>query len=167
MGVTSCGEDEILLRDVSPVIFDIEITDEQGNDLLDPDFEGNIRDKNIVMVYDGETYTPTTLEPENTFQEPESRYYFPHFFGLQYENYTSSTGGSKIWFLSFGEFEGAFTNTYECTLRIQDLNLDYDLKCVIKTEGKTTDKNYKRTETYYLNGEKQSNQLYRLVIKNQ
>ena len=153
--LTSCGDDDVPLVDVPPVDFMIEIVDAQGNNLLDPDFAGNILDKGLEMEYNGETYEAVINPESNAPVAFMSRAYLPVFYGLQvYEE----TPGNADWIMSFGEFEVVVQQAeYQCTLLVKDLGLAYNLKAVVKHKGEGYECTYYLDDTV-ING------CYRIVI---
>lgn len=153
--LTSCGDDDEPLIDVAPVKFTIEIVDAQGNNLLDPEFAGNILDKGLEMEYNGETYEAVINTESNALVAIMSRAYLPVFYGLQVYEANSGKAG---WIMSFGEFEGAVQQAeYQCTLRVKDLGFSYKLKAVVKHKGKGYEHTYYLDDTAIKGG-------YRIVI---
>ena len=58
--LTACGDDnnEIRREDYYPRYICCHIVNPDGENLLDPDVEGNILDNDIKVLYKGKTYTP-------------------------------------------------------------------------------------------------------------
>ena len=159
----SCGDDNAdpVLYDVSPINFVIEITDGEGNNLLNPEYEGNILDLGIVMDYDGKSYPVDVNTQTNYPHLKASRYYLPEFYGLQ--AYHQIAGESiNRWVLSFGEFEAQTQCAeYDCTLRLENLGLSYDLKAVATFQDGISNRKF------YLDGQLlDGTNVYHIIIDN-
>lgn len=123
--VSACKNEDIIY-DYAPYVLNINITDKEGNNLLDPDVDGNITDETIEMEYDGQTYTMVNTDDKYHGESiPVSRYYLPHFYGLSLNSYRAP------WHLSFGEFDRAVSAEYEMTLRIPARNIEKHFKVTI------------------------------------
>jgi hypothetical protein len=100
---TSCNDDENLdgpapdvIWDIAPLGISIEVTDAEGNDLLNPDAENSIANQGIKMIYRDKTY-----EKDSLVCEVLSRAYLARFYGLQ--TYQTKDGR---YLLTIGEFFG-------------------------------------------------------------
>lgn len=100
---TSCNDDENLdgpapgvIWDIAPFGISIEVTDAEGNDLLNPDAENSIANQGIKMIYRDKTY-----EKDSLVCEVLSRAYLARFYGLQ--TYRTKDGR---YLLTIGEFFG-------------------------------------------------------------
>lgn len=100
---TSCNDDENLdgpapgvIWDIAPFGISIEVTDAEGNDLLNPDAENSIANQGIKMIYRDKTY-----EKDSLVCEVLSRAYLARFYGLQ--TYQTKDGR---YLLTIGEFFG-------------------------------------------------------------
>lgn len=125
--VSSCKND--IIYDYAPYILNINVTDNAGNNLLDPDVDGNITDETIEMEYDGKIYTMADTGDKYPGEcIPVSRYYMPVFYGLTLTSYRAP------WHLSFGEFDRAVNAEYEMTLRIPARNIEKHFKVTISSK---------------------------------
>ena len=104
---TACDKEEEnghdLIWDIGPVVFNIFISDGEGNDLLDSTYQYNLI-KDVSVSYQGEEFPLLT---ERTFKQYQTRAYLPVFWGLVLERYYSRktfTGGDFM--MTFGEFDG-------------------------------------------------------------
>lgn len=93
----SCDNDEVIYKTPVPIELKIEVTDAQGNDLMNPLVEGNIRSHAIKAVYKGEVYS---------FNQTEVTLFPLEEIGL----YTKITGipnvaYGKKYLLTFGPFD--------------------------------------------------------------
>ena len=100
---TSCNDDENLdgpapdvIWDIYPFGISIEVTDAEGNDLLNPETENSIANQGIKMIFRDKTY-----EKDSLVCEVLSRDYLPRFYGLQ----TFQTKDGR-YLLGIGEFFG-------------------------------------------------------------
>ena len=152
---TACDSEngrEGVIWDIAPVQFDIFITDEQGNDLLDSTYQGNLI-KDISATYQGEEY-PLITEWEyfdKIYGEAKTRMYLPQFYGLMLRQYWShKTFTSGDFEMIFGEFDGTDkVDKREVTLRLpenQTIRLAYSNSFGWKSNG-DPDKN----TVFYLN----------------
>ena len=97
--LTGCSSDDErdIIWDISPVEFNIFITDSEGHDLLDSTYQGNLI-KDIHVSYQGEDYPPITEQEyyEKTYGNTGTRAYMPIFYGLllrQYWSHKTFTNG--------------------------------------------------------------------------
>lgn len=124
-----------MIMDWAPVILRIYVENQAGEDLLDPDSEINLLE-GVTMTYRGETYG---LVPE-----PETKYYLPHFDGLEL-----MLDKEGRYYLYFGELDGA-----------EEYSEDFT---IVWGDGTSDVINYKRnifmtivSEKWKLNGSKSS-----------
>ncbi len=94
------GPEEGVIWDISPSCVRIELVDEEGNNLLDPETEGNWVGEELYIVYKDETYY-TDWEYQAT--ESGSRALPVHFRGLIWTGGLSGADMKKSC-LKFGEF---------------------------------------------------------------
>lgn len=124
---SACDDD--VIYDFAPYTLNINVVDKEGNNLLDPDIEGNITGETIVMDYDGQTYLMNNIG--NSYPEmstPVSRAYMPHFYGLVL---TSINGP---WHLSFGEIDAAVSAEHNMVLRIPSRGINKHFNVVISSK---------------------------------
>lgn len=97
-----------VIWDISPVQFNIFITDSEGHDLLDSTRQNNLL-KEITVTYNGETY-PVTTEREfyqKQYAGVQTRAYMPTFYGLILRQYWLPYHQTyECYALMFGEFNG-------------------------------------------------------------
>jgi hypothetical protein len=79
------------------------LVDSDGNNLLDPDYAGNILDRNITATYKGKTYSV------NDATEAGTRAYPPKWYGLRFGVFYGYSGDKGTPALLFGEFEAGTT----------------------------------------------------------
>lgn len=141
-----------VIWDIAPVQFDIFITDDQGHDLLDSTYQGNLI-KDISATYQGEEYPLITEQDyyDKIYGEAKTRMYMPQFYGLmlrQYWSHKTFTNGDFE--MIFGEFDGTDkVDKREITLRLpenQTIRLAYRNNFSWKSNG-DPDKN----TVFYLN----------------
>lgn len=83
-----------VLRDYTCYNIRFLITDADGNNMMDPEFEGNILDNGVYAEYNGENYHLMT-------ELPQTRAEMPHWWGLSSSLIFSPTQPVKM---LFGEF---------------------------------------------------------------
>lgn len=93
--LTSCEEKGFWCHDVSPFDINMIIEDADGNNLLNPEFEGNIIDE-MTITYNDETY-----KIDNTKEKIATRALPSEFYGLRH---LCSDNGRH--FITFGNFVG-------------------------------------------------------------
>ena len=100
---TSCNDDENLdgpapdvIWDIYPFGISIEVTDAEGNDLLNPETENSIANQGIKMIYRNKTYKKDSLVTDE-----QTRDILVRFYGLQ--TYQRKDGS---YLLAIGEFYG-------------------------------------------------------------
>lgn len=132
--------------DIVPGTISIIVKNATGDNLLDPDFEGNILDNEIYVEYDGETYT---LD-ENAV---ETRAIPAIWYGLRY-----AEAAKRLW---FGQFStGADYRGEIFTINWGDGTSD-EIKFDLFTRGSHNVK-----KKIWLNGELQSeNDLVVTIVK--
>lgn len=140
--------------DVYPVDVTIFLVNENGDNLLDESYKGNLLEYRIEMTYEDETYA---LGEEVA----TTRDYMPSFEGLQLLNATSSYG-ARMW---FGEFEGA--STYSATMSLYIGNgYTYEIKFDREYYGwNSTIGDVECNTTYYLDGEVVDGKYITIVTK--
>lgn len=146
---TSCKKD-VLYWDVPPLILYICVTDENGNNLLDPEVEGNITNEEITAIYGGKTFFKDVPS-----EKPKLKYYLASFRGL-YTDWRKELGVC----LCFGEFFG-------------DVNYDNEEVTIVWSDGtkdvltfsqKVDDNDTKRSNEFLLNGKKNETcQVYKFI----
>lgn len=94
---SSCSNEDDLIWDISPLVITLDVRDDAGNDLFDPEFPDNIIESGVCAEYQGKYYD---LSPRYI---ASTRYYMPHFRGLTYENFPYREVAYNI---EFGELFG-------------------------------------------------------------
>lgn len=170
LALPSCSDDDddsgIICGDIMPVEISIEISDADGNDLLDPKYENNIIGEDITMIYDGETYdvmwnTPDPLHPEG---HTESRYHPVTYFCMSHHLFRSFDEPSETnkWVLQIGEFTGYENHDIVIPLKIK--GKAYDIHFVHEFEWGSTFKNTLYKTSAYLNGKKYEYAYVKIII---
>lgn len=149
--LTSCNDDnDMPIYDYSPYTLLISVENPAGENLLDPETEGNILDETVEMDYDGKTYTMNIVEPGTPLHtvKPESRYFMPSFYGLVVYSYPKEyVPELSTNHLYFGEFDCAYSGNYVCTLRIPShgitrkfeigiVNKNHEVRTSLSVDGK-------------------------------
>ena len=100
--LSGCGEEALPVYDFAPIIFNIQIKDAEGTDMLDPEKEESFLN-DLTVSYAGEAYS---IEKPG---KGETREYIPMFYGLRLDKYWSTKSFSTTgnWCLKFGEFDGS------------------------------------------------------------
>ena len=95
IGLSSCkseNDDDLYIVDFAPVEFIINVTDEDGHNLL-TDCSTEFYES-FSISYNGQKYKPETMDSD-------TRYYLATFRGMKYV-----TGNDQENYLFFGEFDG-------------------------------------------------------------
>ncbi len=159
---SACSKDDDFYSvDYGPVIFYVYVEDKDGNNLVDPDYEGNLLEGTKVIC-EGKEYPLS-----DALSWSWTRTYFPHFYGVSYtyENYgmeDRNGNRSERFILMVGEFDGAPGNRADVTLCLGDgteISLSYE-----SVEGKK-DKNKipGSKHRYLVDGVEQDNTMVRIV----
>lgn len=143
-----------IIWDITPVEFNIFITDSEGHDLLDSTYQGNLI-KDLQVSYQGEEYPPITDQEyyEKTYGNTGTRAYMPIFYGLllrQYWSHKTFTNGDFE--MIFGEFDGTENIDHrEIILNLpnnQQIRLAYKNSFRWKSNGDP-----EKNTQFYLNGQ--------------
>ena len=128
------GETEMpnnIIWDIAPIEFHVFIHDSEGHDLLDSTYEANVL-KDVFVSYDHQDYYLDTLKDKS--QKVVTRYYMPHFGGLQLRKYWDTSDYELV----FGEFYGDGDGQREIVLNLpnqQQMRLSYINRFEWKTDG--------------------------------
>lgn len=153
LGLTSCDEEEQLEWDIYPVMVDLYVEDSKGNDLLNPNFSGNILQDGITLLYKGVEYN-LNEKPNSPNEHPQRsslRAYLPHFYGIQ----TEMDEKLNRHYVRVGEFDGA--DTYENETFVIFWNKEKTHKSTIRFSTHLKWKKNapdKRISEFYLDGNK-------------
>lgn len=109
--MTACGSENGggMIWDISPVEFDIFITDSEGHDLLDSTYQDNLIKDDIYVSFEGKDYPLLTEQEyyESQQNRVSTRAYLAIFQGLLLRKYWShKTFTSGDFEMNFGEFDG-------------------------------------------------------------
>lgn len=144
LGIVACDDhddDSYMIWDIYPTIISISVEDARGNDLLNPEVEGNIAENGIKAIYKGEVFE------KDSVAHRFGRAYMAVFYGL----FTDTLTNGK-YVLTVGEFAGDedFENE-EIVIDWNDGSQD-----TIAFDSKFSWKNKEPfiQRTFYLNGEK-------------
>lgn len=141
--------EEPMLWDIAPINFQIEVYDQAGANLVDPNHPQSITKTPTTIQMGEKVYPLKSLEQARSDAQSGLRYYMPYFYGFTYSN-SHITAGK--WALSFGEFDGAKNHNQEVTLHWGNGQKDVlSYTNQIKWIGKRREP--KITRIFYLNGE--------------
>ena len=160
---SSCknDDDEFLIIDYYPVIYEIQVLNASGENLLDESTEGNILDKEIYIEAYGEKFDVSYGRPEESIL-PEAfrtRAYMPMWYGVFVSSY---------WYqypelpdrdnrLYVGEFPGDASKEVKFKLYLDGHS--YDVSYVNKKiKGMEVDRHY------YLNGKEINSSTFTLTL---
>lgn len=111
--LASCNKDEsddIIIWDIAPVEFNIEVVNALGEDLVNPAHPHSLAKQPITIEMDGTTYklrsydeASEEIRKRSAAQSSHSRYYLAVLYGFTYRKPYEVNGP---WILSFGEFAG-------------------------------------------------------------
>ena len=129
--MTACGSEDGggMIWDISPVEFDIFITDSEGHDLLDSTYQDNLIN-DLSVTYQGKDY-PLLTEQEAYNNQNLTREYLPVFWGLVLHNkdWSPLSYTYDLYEMDFGEFSGSEeVDKLEITLNLpnhQQIRLAY------------------------------------------
>lgn len=96
-GFTACDNGDMRIWDIYPIVLSISVQDAQGNDLLNPETPGSIAHRDIKALYQGKTY------------EKDSVVYPTRAYLAQLKGLCIWKGENGLYYLTFGEFDGART----------------------------------------------------------
>ena len=117
--VTGCSKDENadddIIWDIAPSGVVIQLVDEAGNNMLDPDVRGNWVGQ-PMWIGCGDNIFNVVWKNEDP--QKASRAYMPHFYGAIWS-------GNHLY---FGEFDGAKSQDLKFTFGITAINTVYDIE---------------------------------------
>lgn len=160
--LSSCDNDpaDFPIYDFSPVELYIAISDGQGNQLLAPEYAGNIVGSAITISEGSKVY-----EVDWTAHDRQSRDYLPDFYGAQYRPVIKWDGHqpyeSDEWRIHFGELDGG--DDYDRTFKVTVQDKSFELRV---TNSLTWKKDKPIIERhFYLDGNEQSDSFFDLVLE--
>jgi hypothetical protein len=92
------GPDPEWIFEIKPENFGVILLDPYGNNLLDPNYVGNILDRNFTATYNGKTYST------NDAAETGTRVILPKWYGLRFGQFHGYLGDNGTPALLFGQF---------------------------------------------------------------
>ena len=163
IALPSCSDDDLVLWDFRPDEIQLEISDADGNNLLDPAVENNIIGENITADYEGKTYDILWNTPYPNFK-PESRMLLAVFYGLAHhtESVELAPSENNKWVITLGEFQ--HEDDYDVTVPVKIRDKVYNVRCVHKFWWKKKYKEPASSTTIYLDGKECEDGKVRIVL---
>lgn len=160
-GLTSCKNDENLIIDYSPVIYDILVVDSNGNNLLENSTPGNILDTEMFIEMNGERYDVIyghPYEPEGPFPSKTRaslpRWFKPFIASYWYPYPVLPEIGNRLY---IGEFPGDARGEIKFVLHLGEKSYEISYKNK-KIKGFDIDRRY------YLDGKKIKSSSITLIL---
>lgn len=160
----SCKEEDDVIWDWNPVSLSVEVTNSNGENLLDPKTEGNILDSEMYIVNEGIQYPVTIGWPlpegynNNSRAIPAIWYgafiaptFQPDDITIKPERYSEN----KIF---IGEFSGS--HSYETDVELVIDGKSYTLSFAVKMDYKKP----MSLRDFYFEGKKLENSVYKIVL---
>ena len=124
VSLTACGSDddntsEYFISDCSPIIYRVLLEGANGQDLLDPNVEGNLREAVSVVCNDSVFYPDSSdVFTVEEIKNHMTRYYFPDPLRLKIRKADARQRKDR-YMLAFGEFDRAQSHEWkEVTLQV-------------------------------------------------
>ena len=156
ISMPSCNNDEPIW-DYAPVILKVNVVNQQGDNLLDSQYNGNILDGLMTLTYNGKTSGVALTPPEDLI--PQSRYYLPTWYGafvMSGENYWTYPEPTEP-AIFIGEFDGSASGKFDMTLTLGDKSFE------LSFTSKVNKGDVKRE--FFIDGKKNSNNnLYTITL---
>ncbi len=113
-----------VIWDIFPTGVNIRIVDEDGNNLLNPENEGNWVGEKMMMVYKDEIYPAKW-----TYEEymPDTKAIWVNFYGLVWSGIFPDVNPEGAC-LSFGQFSGESNHNISLTFMIECINTVFEFK---------------------------------------
>ena len=155
---SSSDDDDDIIWDIAPVVVYADVIDAAGNNLLNPDVQGNIVGETMTIEYHGDAYGVQweTLWPGYT------RAYFARFYGMLHhpaDRYKPASAQNP-WILEIGELPG--DDDYDITLPLKYKDQEFDIRVV--NSFKWVNDCPDRTTQVYLDGKKCETQRITIVL---
>lgn len=147
--------DDNIIWDISPAGVTIQLVDEGGSNLLDPEVEGNWVGEPMWIGWDDKKFDVAWKKDD--LQLP-TRAYMPHFYGTVWTGIWTN----KEYFLYFGEFNGESSRNLKLTLSIQALNTVYEFEYSHRLVWENKEPHFDDHITY--NGNRTEGNKLRLII---
>ncbi len=160
--LTGCksDDDDVLIWDIYPITMYVYIADADGNNLLDPEVEGNIVDQPMTVEYKGMSYDVQwkTLWPDHS----DTRAYLARFHGALHHpaDVYNPASADNPWVLEIGELPG--DEDYDETILLKYKNKVFNIRVVNKftwTKGKPN-----VDAVVYLNGQRLPDRRLKIVL---
>lgn len=142
ISLTGCGDDDVLW-DIAPTRVQLNVVNQDGENLLDPNVDGNIWGETATLIIDGKS-TDYVIE-----RNPRSRAMLAIFYGVYLENLTGTE------YLTIGEWQTEKSAEYDMTLIIRGKS--YSIRVVNDFKWKHNEPKIKRT--YFLDGKQTDNPM--------
>lgn len=113
--------DDELIWDIAPSVLSIQLVDESGANLLDPEVSGNWVNESMWIGYEDKRFDAVWNKDDLA---TSSRALLPHFYGAVW----SGVWHTQPYYLYFGEFDGASSRTLKLTFGITAINTVYDFE---------------------------------------
>lgn len=153
MAMPSCSDEDVILMDIFPTSIEIEIRDASGNDLLNPEIQGNIVGEDVSMEYDGKKYDAEWNSGE--YEGP--RVPWPTFFGLKHRSQNN-----KNWAFQLGEFPGG--ENYDITIPLKCKGHVFNIRIVHNFKMSNKVENIKSEIKVYLDGKECESTYVKIVL---
>lgn len=157
--LTSCGDEEDIIFDYSPITLKVNVHNSNGENLLEKSTPGNILDDKNTFSFNGETSDIYVGWPnEEKDVSSETRFYMPMWYGAfiapSFYKYSYYDKGENAIYI--GEFDGAASGTLN-----MELNLG-EHKYEISVKSKVNGKDVKRE--YTINGKKNKSDVFNIIL---
>ncbi len=113
--------DDDVIWDIAPSILMIQLEDESGANLLDPEVSGNWVGEPMWIGYDDKSFDVIWNKDDLS---TSSRALMPHFYGAVW----SGVWPNRKYYLYFGEFSGESSRTMNLTFGITAINTVYEFE---------------------------------------
>lgn len=129
LGLVGCDKDDDIIWDIAPAEIIIHLQDRNGNDLLDPTFEGNLVGEPMEVVWDGKSYPAIWTEEEYKNDEFGTRAIISIFRGLLWTGIWDYKPGYR-YALQFGEFDGEENQHIKITFQYEKINTVFEIELI-------------------------------------
>ena len=148
MGACSDNNDDMpdddVIWDIYPAGVSIQLVDVEGNNLLDPEVEGNWVGEPMWIGWDDKRFD--AIWDSDDLQQP-TRAILPRFHGIVW----TGVWTDKQYYLNFGELDGASSHDLSLTLGITAINTVFDFEYSHRLVWKNKEPHFDDHITY--NGE--------------
>ena len=164
MGLAACSEEgndikgNDIIWDIAPSEVRIQLVDQNGNNLLNPNVEGNWVDEPIELSTSDESYAAVWSRDE---LRPQSRAYMPKFLGLVWGEVIKGSNDSG-YYLYFGGFPG--DSDYDMSLVLSIPGIDSKYKFEYKHDCDWKNNEPKISNHIIYNGKKIEGETIKLTV---